>query len=182
MQGERWHRGLGERPGSRPAVPSPAALPVSGRWAHASGAPGRGGHTSLRASSKCDAEVPRSWVSHPVPQAPCVAEGASAPWGGGDRPRCRGTPAGRRVGCCPQSPSIHHPGPLCSRDLPGGPIVPPAAQRLAATPRSSASARAGPRQGGLRCPPPQGVPSPPLPAPRSRSIPGPGGLGISWAR
>lgn len=116
--------------------------------------PAMGISTSLRASPKCDAEVPRSWVSLPTPShrhgvsSLCVAEGTSAPWRGGDRPRCRGTPAGRRAGCCPQSRALTTQDPSAAGTCRGGPIAPTATQRVAAAPHSSVCTGLAPSRGG----------------------------------
>lgn len=142
------------------------ALPVWGCGHMARGAlvyPAAVVSTSPRACPKYDAEVPRSWASLPTPShwrgaAPlCTAKGTPAPWGGGDRPRCRGAPAGRWAGLCPAAlpadPSTHHPRPPCSRDLMGVPHCPPQPHRelVCCCPRSSTSTQADPkRRGGPR--------------------------------
>lgn len=142
MQGERWQRVPGGAP--RPPVlppPRPWALPVLGlraRGPRSPGSPGRGGQCFPPRVSKIRYRDAQSWASLPAPShrcgaSPlCVAEGLPVPWGGGDQPRCGGSPAGRWARLCPAAlpvdPSTHHPPPHCNWDLLGVPHCSPPRQ------------------------------------------------------
>lgn len=117
MQGERWPSVPGGAPGSRPAVPSPRHCPGQGSELMTLVHPAVVVSTSFRASPKCDAEVPTSWVSLPYPtgvgcprfvwpRAPRLpGEGAA-----GGHPQAEGPGAARRAEHSPRRTPLQ-PGP-----------------------------------------------------------------------